>query len=300
MKHTLRTLQANGALTIRTKRPQVPTEAEIERNPRARSAAAGGDARRTGGADMTAETFEYAIKKDVRNNPIVREVDRERHREMWRSTLIGAFLVLVLLFGLAALRAASPWLSPRADAANAPARGDQPASAARDRDAALAGAHRAHGDRTAAHGGAVGRGRNRDRACHPEPGAAAVRRRSALGRNGVSRGRPARQRITHDAQAQGRPGVRLSPALGGRHRGAPGVPAGRATAICRRAPSGSSRARLKRRPSAATSSIGTATSSPTASTPTRSTRAPTRSATSRRRRALCRALGDCDARIARR
>jgi cell division protein FtsL len=47
---------------------------------------------------MTAETFEYAIKKDVRNNPIVREVDRERHREMWRSTMIGVFLVLVLLF----------------------------------------------------------------------------------------------------------------------------------------------------------------------------------------------------------
>jgi cell division protein FtsL len=47
---------------------------------------------------MMAETFEYAIKKDVRNNPIVREVDRERHREMWRSTLIGVFLVLVLLF----------------------------------------------------------------------------------------------------------------------------------------------------------------------------------------------------------
>ena len=47
---------------------------------------------------MTAETFEYAIKKDVRNNPIVREVDRERHREMWRSALIGGFLVLVLLF----------------------------------------------------------------------------------------------------------------------------------------------------------------------------------------------------------
>jgi cell division protein FtsL len=47
---------------------------------------------------MTVETFEYAIKKDVRNNPIVREVDRERHREMWRSTLIGVFLVVVLLF----------------------------------------------------------------------------------------------------------------------------------------------------------------------------------------------------------
>jgi len=26
---------------------------------------------------MTGETFEYAIKKDVRNNPIVREIDRD-------------------------------------------------------------------------------------------------------------------------------------------------------------------------------------------------------------------------------
>ena len=42
--------------------------------------------------------FEYAIKKDVRNNPIVREVDRERHVEMWRSVAVGAFLVAVLLF----------------------------------------------------------------------------------------------------------------------------------------------------------------------------------------------------------
>jgi len=38
VKHTLRALQTAGAITIRTKRPQVPTEAEIERNPRARSA----------------------------------------------------------------------------------------------------------------------------------------------------------------------------------------------------------------------------------------------------------------------
>ena len=51
-------------------------------------------------AAATADSFEYAIKKDVRNNPIVREVDEERHREMWRSVAagVGAFLVAVLLF----------------------------------------------------------------------------------------------------------------------------------------------------------------------------------------------------------
>ena len=40
VKHTLRALQAGGelGLTVRTKRPMVPTDAEIERNPRARSA----------------------------------------------------------------------------------------------------------------------------------------------------------------------------------------------------------------------------------------------------------------------
>src|SRR5687768_15347657 len=47
---------------------------------------------------MTGDTFEYAIKKDVRNNPIVREVDRERVHELWRSVAIGVFLVSVLLF----------------------------------------------------------------------------------------------------------------------------------------------------------------------------------------------------------
>lgn len=46
----------------------------------------------------TPETFEYAIKKDVRNNPIVREVDRDRHREMWRTAAICVFLVSVVLF----------------------------------------------------------------------------------------------------------------------------------------------------------------------------------------------------------
>jgi len=45
-----------------------------------------------------AEPFEYAIKKDVRNNPIVREVDEERQRELWKSVGIGALIVLVFLF----------------------------------------------------------------------------------------------------------------------------------------------------------------------------------------------------------
>ncbi len=47
---------------------------------------------------MSATDFEYAIKKDVRNNLIVREVDQARQRQLWRSVAIGALLVLVLLF----------------------------------------------------------------------------------------------------------------------------------------------------------------------------------------------------------
>jgi cell division protein FtsL len=45
-----------------------------------------------------AEPFEYAIRKDIRNNPIVREVDEIRQRELWKSAAIAGFLVLVLLF----------------------------------------------------------------------------------------------------------------------------------------------------------------------------------------------------------
>jgi cell division protein FtsL len=44
------------------------------------------------------ESFEYAIRKDVRNNPIVREVDAERQRQLWKSVGVAGFLVLVLLF----------------------------------------------------------------------------------------------------------------------------------------------------------------------------------------------------------
>ena len=44
------------------------------------------------------EAFEYAIKKDVRNNPIVREMDRSRQRELWTSVGVASLLVIVLLF----------------------------------------------------------------------------------------------------------------------------------------------------------------------------------------------------------
>jgi cell division protein FtsL len=44
--------------------------------------------------------FEHAIKMDVRNNPIVRELDQARQRELWRSVLIGCALVGVVLFSL--------------------------------------------------------------------------------------------------------------------------------------------------------------------------------------------------------
>jgi cell division protein FtsL len=47
---------------------------------------------------MNPTDFEYAIKKDVRNNPIVREIDEARQRQLWRSAGIGALLVGVLLF----------------------------------------------------------------------------------------------------------------------------------------------------------------------------------------------------------
>ena len=47
---------------------------------------------------MSGMDFEYAIKKDIRNNPIVREVDEARQRQLWRTMGVGLFLVVVLLF----------------------------------------------------------------------------------------------------------------------------------------------------------------------------------------------------------
>ena len=47
---------------------------------------------------MSGLDFDYAGRRDIRNNPIVREVDKARQRELWRSAAVGVFLVFVLLF----------------------------------------------------------------------------------------------------------------------------------------------------------------------------------------------------------
>jgi len=47
---------------------------------------------------MDKGTFEYEIRKDFRNNPIVREVDERRQRDLWMSLGVGVALVMVLLF----------------------------------------------------------------------------------------------------------------------------------------------------------------------------------------------------------
>ena len=49
------------------------------------------------------EAFEYAIKKDIRNNAIVREIDRSRQRELWRWTAVGAFFARRFVVSTASL-----------------------------------------------------------------------------------------------------------------------------------------------------------------------------------------------------
>jgi cell division protein FtsL len=44
------------------------------------------------------DALEYAVRKPVHNRPIVREIDRTRQRELWRSAAIGALVVGVALF----------------------------------------------------------------------------------------------------------------------------------------------------------------------------------------------------------
>jgi hypothetical protein len=42
--------------------------------------------------------IEYAIKQDIRNNPVVREIDRDQKRDFRRMILLGALIVGMLLF----------------------------------------------------------------------------------------------------------------------------------------------------------------------------------------------------------
>jgi cell division protein FtsL len=44
------------------------------------------------------DAFEYQIRKDIRNNPIVREVDYDRVREFRRMTLVGLVFVALVLY----------------------------------------------------------------------------------------------------------------------------------------------------------------------------------------------------------
>ena len=161
VKHTLRALapREGGPLRILTKKPITPRPDELERNPRARSAklraaeCVGVDRLRASrrradgrGTRMgtSTEAFEYAIKKDVRNNPIVREVDERRLQEQWRSVAIGVLFVGVLLF--------SGWQRvellqhgyrvEQMQKAARRRRRDQPAPASRDRDAEVTAADR--------------------------------------------------------------------------------------------------------------------------------------------------------------
>lgn len=45
-----------------------------------------------------AEAFEYAVRKDVRNNPIIREVDAERQTEMRKSLGLAVLFVIAVMF----------------------------------------------------------------------------------------------------------------------------------------------------------------------------------------------------------
>ena len=47
---------------------------------------------------MSKLDFDYVVRRDIQNSPIVREVDKARQRELWRSAAVGVFLVFVLLF----------------------------------------------------------------------------------------------------------------------------------------------------------------------------------------------------------
>lgn len=47
---------------------------------------------------MNQQNLNFRVTRDIRNAPIVREIDRRRQRELWRLLAVGACFVTVILF----------------------------------------------------------------------------------------------------------------------------------------------------------------------------------------------------------
>lgn len=47
---------------------------------------------------MSRPDLDFDITRNIHNSPIVREIDKTRQRELWRSVAIGGCLVTVVLF----------------------------------------------------------------------------------------------------------------------------------------------------------------------------------------------------------
>ena len=151
VKHTFRRLATAG--TVRSGDPPADRAAdeEIADQPAGaqRAAARGGE----GGMSID---LEYAIKKDIRNNPVVREVDVQQKREFLRTIWLAAVIVAMLLF--------SAWQHfeivhtgyevEKLRARDVGGGVAQPPAAARARDAARAAAGRSRALHEAAHGAA--------------------------------------------------------------------------------------------------------------------------------------------------
>ena len=139
--------------------------------------------------------FEHAIKMDVRNNPIVRELDQARQRELWRSMLVGGALVAVVLFSLwqrySAMVVATRIESTQRELSRAleaqrrlRLEVEQLSASARIEKLALA-AHMVYADRSTTHivvrpGGDIARGEQVRRQSGPQVAALAVAHREAL------------------------------------------------------------------------------------------------------------------------
>ena len=251
--------------------------------------------------------LEYAIKKDIRNNPVVREIDFEQKRQFRRTLLLAGLIVAMLLFSAwQHLRIiTSGYRLEEMRGAAGRRRIAQPQAAARARDAAAAagarGPRRApaadaaadreeHARHRARSSGHPGQGDRRARALR---GAMIKRLLDRAARRGARRSdsrssdlldtaeRPEasfEQQWRRLVRGTRRRHSRRARDLGGRARRQAGLSAGRSATTSWRRARGSSRSTSScRPPSAATSSTGTARSWPIPSTRQRSSPMPWRS-----------------------